>query len=169
MDKCKFFSEYAVYPLPYRDVINIIKLYVHLICCFKTVEGIRNVIPNCISTLEMGIISRTIWFFLIDFLFFQLCKSLYFCCCWSIVDLQSCVNFCCTAKWLSYTYTYCFLYSFLLWLIPGYWIKFPVLCSRTLLFIHSVCIDNGLHLLNPSSLIFKLLFVIIKCHWCGQA
>ena len=23
---------------------------------------------------------------------------------WSIVDLQHCVNFCCTAKWLSYTY-----------------------------------------------------------------
>ena len=31
---------------------------------------------------------------------------------WSIVDLQCCINFCFTAKWLSYTYIYSFLFNF---------------------------------------------------------
>ena len=31
---------------------------------------------------------------------------------WSIVDLQ-CVNFCCTAKWLSYTYMYILFFNIL--------------------------------------------------------
>ena len=34
-------------------------------------------------------------------------------------------------------------------LIIGYWILFPVLYSRTLLFIHPIC--NRLHLLIPNS------------------
>ena len=33
-----------------------------------------------------------------------------FCFCWSIVDLWSCVNFCCTTKWFSYTYIYYILF-----------------------------------------------------------
>ena len=37
---------------------------------------------------------------------------------WSIVDLHCFVNFCYTAKWLSYTYIYSFSYYFPLWLIP---------------------------------------------------
>ena len=41
---------------------------------------------------------------------------------WHIVDLQCCVNFCSTAKWLNYTYICSFLYSFPLWFITGYWI-----------------------------------------------
>ena len=54
---------------------------------------------------------------------------------WSIVDLQCCVNICCTAKWFSYIiymhiyiYIYIYIYilflkySFPLWFIIGYWI-----------------------------------------------
>ena len=44
---------------------------------------------------------------------------------WSTVDLQCCVNFCCIAKWLSYTYIhiyiYSFSYSFPFWFFTGYW------------------------------------------------
>ena len=34
----------------------------------------------------------------------------------SIVDLQSCVNFCCTLKWFSYTYVYnLFIFSIMIY------------------------------------------------------
>ena len=54
-----------------------------------------------------------------------------------IVESQCCVNYCCTAKWFSYTYTYIysFSYSFPLWFIIGHWIWLAVLYIRTLLFI----------------------------------
>ena len=45
---------------------------------------------------------------------------------------------------------YTFPYSFPLWFIPGYWIQFPVLCSRTILFIHPIYIKKSLHLLIPN-------------------
>ena len=46
---------------------------------------------------------------------------------WSIVDLQCCVNFCCRAKWFSYTYIYSFSYSFPLWFIIGLFLNFWIL------------------------------------------
>ena len=53
---------------------------------------------------------------------------------WSIIDLQCCLSFWHTAKWLSYTYlhayTYSFSFSFPLWFITGFW-------------IHSLCCTVG--------------------------
>lgn len=61
------------------------------------------------------------------------CHSFFFK--WSVVDLQCCVNFYCTAEWFSYTYAYIlFSCSFPSWSIIGYEIEFPVLHSRTLSF-----------------------------------
>ena len=40
---------------------------------------------------------------------------------WSLGDLQCCVNFCCTAKWFSYTSIF-FLSYFPLWFTTEYWI-----------------------------------------------
>ena len=67
---------------------------------------------------------------------------------WSIVDLQCYVNFSCKVIQL-HIYVYSFSYSFPLWFITGYWIQFPVLYSRTLLFTHPIY--NSLHLLITNS------------------
>ena len=74
---------------------------------------------QCLFVLE----SKTFCLFL-----FLLRFSTFFCCCWSVVDLQPCVSFRCTAQWFSYThlylyrYRYSFSYSFPLWFISKYWI-----------------------------------------------
>ena len=69
--------------------------------------------------------------------------------CWHIIDSQCCVNLCYTVKRFSYTHIYSYSYSFPLRFITGYWIYFPVLCSRILLFIRLTY--TGLHVLTPGS------------------
>ena len=54
---------------------------------------------------------------------------------WSIVDLQCCVRFRCTAKWICYTYIHSFLDFFPIYAITEYWIEFALLSSRSLLVI----------------------------------
>ena len=55
-----------------------------------------------------------------------------------------------------YTHVYIFLFLFFsIWFITGCWIQFPVLYSRTFLFIHSIC--NSFHLFGFLILSFKIL------------
>ena len=88
---------------------------------------------------------------------------------WSIVDLQCCASFWCTAEWFSYIYS--FSYSFPLWFITGHWIQFLVLHSRTLS-IHLAYIS--LHVLIPNMLYYKqcpfhsLLYQYQKAFWFVQ-
>ena len=77
--------------------------------------------------------------------FFNLIFILY----WSIVDLQYCVSFRCTAKLLSYTYIHSFSDSFPVQVITGYGVEFPVLCSRSLLI--TCFIYSRVYMLIPNS------------------
>ena len=110
------------------------------------------------ATWQPGYLDLWIWFyerskFVWRATFLIFCSLFY----WSIVDLQCCVNFYCTAKWFSYTYIYIYIeierhsfsHSSPLWFITGYGLQFPVPYSRILLYIHSIYC--GLHLLTPDS------------------
>ena len=67
------------------------------------------------------------------------------------------------AKWLSYTYI-CFLfYFFSIWCIIGFWIWFPMLYLRTLLFIYSK--QNSLHLPAPNWLAYILCVHFHERYW----
>ena len=92
---------------------------------------------------------------------------------WSIVDLQCCVSFRCTGKWISYTYTYIysFLDSFSIQAITEYWVKFPVLYSKLSLatYFISVCILRSFyqktHPLNFWDFYQNIHKLIVLCTW----
>ena len=75
-------------------------------------------------------------------------KKIFF---WSIVDLQCCVKFRCTAEWISYTYIHFYLDYFPIQVITEYWVQFHVLYNMSLLGIKCPCLNWGLHVRRHSS------------------
>ena len=69
-----------------------------VLCCFSL--DVRGCVPQLLQVYWNA--TAEVLLYQLAFLFFHLIFILY----WSIVDLQCCVTFRCTAKWFSYTYTY---------------------------------------------------------------
>ena len=65
------------------------------------------------------------------------------------IDLQCYVSFRCTAKWFSFINKFSFSDSFSIQLITKYWVEFPMLYSKSLLFI--CFIHSRVHMLLPNS------------------
>ena len=79
----------------------------------------------------MGVLKfRILFFFTLIFIIY-----------WSIIDLQYCISFRCTAKWPSYshTYTHSFVDSFPIKVVAEFCIEFPALYIRSLLITYSIC------------------------------
>ena len=68
---------------------------------------------------------------------------------WSRIDLRCCVSFSCTAKWVSYTYTYIHSFRFFSH-IGHYREEFPVLYSRPLLVIYFIYSSIYWHIQSQS-------------------
>ena len=95
---------------------------------------------------------------------------------WSIIDVQYCISFRCTAKWPSYshTYTHSFADSFPIKVVTEFCIEFPALYIRSLLIIYSICSIVCMLIPTPNlSLLpnFPLWFRLWKpkvCFWTNS-
>jgi len=88
---------------------------------------------------------------------------------WSIVALHCHVSFFCTAKWISYMYSYIpYLLDFLpILLTTDHWVEFPVLYSMfslAIYFVHSinsVCRSIPIFQFIPHLLLFPLVSICL--------
>ena len=94
-------------------------------CCFCELFGAS--CPSAWSCMLTGVV------FLFCFVFSNFC--------WHIVNLQCCVSFRCTVKWISFLYIYSLFFfkdSFPMKIITEYCVEFPVLCNRLLLAVYFI-------------------------------
>ena len=73
--------------------------------------------------------------------------------CWSIVDLQCCINFRCRTQWLSYIYTYTHIYGYALYII--HFFRFFSHEAITKYWVRSLC-----HTVGPC---WPCIFYIVMC------
>ena len=93
---------------------------------------------NLISLIEIGL-------FIYFFFFFRDYLPIFCFQNWSVVDLQCCVSFWCTAKWFSFLYIYIYIFFFNLYIYTHSSVDGYLGCFHALVIVNSTVMSIGVH------------------------